>query len=107
MKVIAKPRRCGKTTELIKLSNEHWHYIVCSDRQRVQSTAQLAQELEVDIPFPITMEEFVQGRFCAAQGPTGPGIRGFLLDDIQDWLRRFAREVPITAIAVTVEEEND
>lgn len=55
MKIISKERRSGKTTELIKISNKEWIYIVCADRNRVENIMALARKMNLDIPYPITV----------------------------------------------------
>lgn len=76
--MIAGGRRgCGKTTELIKLANAKHLYIICASRQRVEHIAQLARELKLDIPFPISISEL----------PLRSGyIKEVLVDDIEDVL---------------------
>jgi hypothetical protein len=100
MKAVVAPRAGGKTTELIKMANKEWLYIVCIDRRAVENTANLARQLGIDIPFPITFEDLVYGRFHP------PGIKGFLVDDVDVFLRQRSRGVPIHAIAVTGEHLN-
>jgi hypothetical protein len=96
--VITLPRNKGKTTELVKLAAEKWLYIVSIDRRSVENTAKIARELGLDIPFPITFEEFMQGRFHPS------GIRGFLIDDVDMLLEYQARGVPIHAVTITAGE---
>jgi len=55
--MIGGRRVCGKTTELIKKANKDNLYIVCANMERVRAVANLARKMEVDIPFPISVEE--------------------------------------------------
>lgn len=109
MKIIAKPRMAGKTTELVKLSAENNWYIVSADRPRAVNTFHgIAKELELSIPFPLTFEEFITGQFCAGHPDRpGPGIKGFLIDDVDDLLRLFAKGTPIHAVTLTDLENHD
>ena len=53
----------------------------------------MAREQNLDIPFPITYHEFLEGRY-------GMWISGFLIDDADELLRQISR-APITAITMT------
>ncbi len=66
MKIIYKPSRCGKTTELIKLaSKEKYGLIVCHSRDEVNRVWYMALEMEKNKeieflpPKPITFQEFL------------------------------------------------
>lgn len=77
MKIIRGNIRSGKTTELIKKSNKEWKYIICKDKQRVESISKLANDLGIDIPFPITLNELpIRSSY----------IKSVLVDDIEDIL---------------------
>ncbi|MGL5766238.1 MAG: hypothetical protein ACRCX8_11420 [Sarcina sp.] len=78
MKILNLDRRKGKTTELIKLSNKKWIYIICLDRKRAENISNMAMEMNIDIPFPITMEELpLRSNF----------IKEVLVDDMEDLLQ--------------------
>lgn len=91
--MIAGGRRgCGKTTELIKLSNAKHLYIVCASRQRVEYVAQLAREMKLDIPLPISVDEL----------PLRSGyIKEILVDDIEDVLATMIQK-PIKAATTSM-----
>src|SRR5690625_774571 len=55
--VIGGKRYCGKTTELIKRASKDNLYILCANRNMAQAVANRAEEMKVDIPFPITVSE--------------------------------------------------
>ena len=42
MKVIARPRQGGKTTELVKLAAEEFLYVVCPDRHQARHVQHMA-----------------------------------------------------------------
>lgn len=98
MKVILKPRQSGKTTEIIKEAAKDFSYIVCEDPDRCQKISAMAKGLDLDIPFPITYREFIDGRFY------GNGVRGFVIDNTDSLLRQIARGVSIGAISITQDE---
>lgn len=79
MKIIRADRRQGKTTELVKISNKEWKYIVCKDEQRLDVIVETANRLGLDIPYPITVRELpISG---------GSFIKSVLIDDIEDVLQ--------------------
>lgn len=59
-------------------SNTEWKYIVCANKARVRNIESMARRMNLDIPFPITIEELPlkQGSF----------IKSVLVDDIEDIL---------------------
>ena len=99
VKVICRPRGAGKTTELIKLSAKNHLYIVCKDMKETGRIAGVARNMDLQIPFPITFQEFIDGRFCPK------GIKGFYIDNVEDLLSALARGVPVEAFSVTREPD--
>lgn len=79
MKIIRAGRGQGKTTELIKKSNEEWKYIICADRKRVNNIVNMAKKMGLDIPYPITISELSLSK--------GQKMDGVLIDDIEDILQ--------------------
>lgn len=78
MKIRRRDRRSGKTTELIKESHDKWLYIVCADSKRAEDISTLAMALDMDIPYPITLNELpIRSHF----------IKKVLVDDVEDILR--------------------
>ncbi len=101
MKAFVGPRQTGKTTELIKVAEKHFAYIVCADYKRARHVQGLAIEMGMDIPFPITHAEFLHGRFSRG------GIKAFIVDDVECMLRELARGVPVVAYAGQEELDRD
>jgi hypothetical protein len=97
MEIIQKPRNDGKTTELIKKSAENFSYIVCHDHQEAHRISEQARLMELNIPFPITFNEFLQGQF------SGRGINSFLIDNADWLLNSLAKGVEIKCITLTKE----
>lgn len=79
MKIIRAGRGQGKTTELIKKSNEEWKHIICADRKRVKNIVKMAEKMGLDIPYPITISELPLSK--------GQKMDGVLIDDIEDILQ--------------------
>ncbi|MGD1319180.1 hypothetical protein [Chryseobacterium sp. 2R14A] len=98
MKVIVKPRGKGKTTELIKLSAQTGAYIICQDMRNADAIMRHAHELNLNIPCPITFYDFDNRMYF------GAGIKGFLFDNLDDYIQHLSRNVPILAVTLT---END
>lgn len=94
MEIILKPRNSGKTTELIKKSAESGHYIVCYNMKEVAAIAKHARELNLNIPFPLTYDEFFRKQYHAK------GIKGFLIDNAELLLQEMTR-VKIYALTIT------
>lgn len=77
MEILYGERGSGKTTELIRMSNERWIYIVCVNRQRVDNIVKMAEKMGLEIPYPI----------CIAELPLkSPHIKEILIDDLEDLL---------------------
>lgn len=96
MKVIAKARQMGKTTQLLYTSATVGMPIVVSNRQRVEALKTEASKMGLDIPTPMTFTEFTQqkGKF-----PKGQGI---LIDESQEILSMLVSQCDCTLKAITV-----
>ena len=77
MKILLANRGKGKTTELIKLSNKEWKYIICSTKNRADNIIKMANKMNLDIPYPITFRELPI---------RSPYIKEVLVDDFEDLL---------------------
>ena len=97
MKIIRADKGKGKTTELVKISNREWKYIVCRDTQRVDVIVETANKLGLDIPFPITIKELPISRRSF--------IESVLIDDAEDILAWFiGRPIDYITTSCAVEE---
>jgi len=81
MKMILGCRASGKTTEAIKESTEKWFYIVCPTMKYAQNISYMAKKMQLDIPHPITIDEFINRKYY------GKGIKGFIFDDLDTSLQ--------------------
>ena len=95
MKKIIRPRQAGKSTELIRMSEETGAYIIVPNRQRAFALSQLARETGHQIPFPVTFLEYEQSRF------RGSFVRHVLIDDADNLLEQIFKEVTIDAITMS------
>lgn len=97
MKVYARPRQGGKTTELVRLAAGEFLYVVCPDRRQVRYVAQLARDMGLDIPFPMTWGEFLRGDYRAK------GVEGFVIDNLDLCIQGMSH-VPVRAVSLTDED---
>ena len=101
MKIIAKPRCAGKTTELIKLSARTNTYILVLNRKRQKEVARLADSMNIIIPYPVTLEDYMRTQF------RGSFINHILIDDADEILQRFFNNIIIDAITITEVNTNE
>lgn len=93
MKVIHSERGTGKTTKLIEMSADTGFYIVCHDAREAHRVHLEAIKMGLDIPFPITYWEFLNGMYHSK------GVKGVLVDNA-DVLIHYISKVPIGAITI-------
>ncbi|GAS92672.1 hypothetical protein [Mycolicibacterium brisbanense] len=94
MQTIVKPRQGGKSHDVLTLAAEHFSYIVCVDRRHADELWRRAKHRNLDIPQPITWEEFVNGRYH------GPGVNSAIIDDLDRCIQRLTH-VQIKAVSLT------
>ena len=94
MKIICGERRSGKSTELIKRCANEGGYIVCFDRRTAYQLVQAAKDMELNIPLPITYDEFKKGQYYA------PGIPMFHIDDVDMFLQSLT---PVKIATITLD----
>lgn len=99
MKVIFDKRRTGKTSKLIELAAKSHGYIVCLNHDMAYHISSQAQEMKLDIHFPITLREFLNQRY------QGGNIKSFLFDEAGMMLQSLTT-VPIEAITISDEDFN-
>lgn len=100
MQVIGGGRQSGKTTQLIQFAANNNGYIVCQSKPEAARIAAQARNMEVNINFPITYQEFIERRY------NGKGVSKFHIDNA-DYLLQSLTEVPIANITVNVETRGD
>lgn len=94
MRPIVKPRRAGKSDDVLRLALQDFSYIVCPTMQDVDRLWRRARELDLNIPQPITWQAFTQHRYY------GPGVRSFIIDDLDRCIQGMTR-VEIKAVSLT------
>lgn len=85
MRVIVKDRGEGKTVDLIRRSALTGFYMVVRNHQAAHDAHLRSLDMGLLIPFPLTYDEFLEGRYNTR------GIRGVLIDDADELLRSLAR----------------
>ena len=81
MQTLIIPRGKGKTLELIKRSAITKEYIVCINSMEVKNIENIAKELDLNIPKPITFSDFRDKKYY------GKEIKGFLIDNADLFLQ--------------------
>tara|TARA_R110000822_G_scaffold128195_4_gene263891 strand:- start:961 stop:1341 length:381 start_codon:yes stop_codon:yes gene_type:complete len=97
MKVMLKARGKGKTHALIERAAIGGGYIVCRTRQDASRIGMMAREMELNILFPITYDDFVKERYL------GANISEFYIDDADDLLQSLSPRVRIDTITISDE----
>jgi len=95
MRLILRPKQGGKTTELINLSAENGGYIVCHTRNEAYRIRTQAREMGLFIPLPLTYIEFFNRQLYP------PGVKRFLIDNVEMLLQFIARDILIEAVTCT------
>lgn len=93
IRIVSGARGTGRTTEMIRVAAESFAYIICPDYKQVAYVRDMAREMGVDIPFPLTWNQFVNGKYY------GRGIRGFVIDNL-DMCIQGMTSVPVLAASV-------
>lgn len=94
MKIISKPKRGGKTFELIKMAAEKGGYIVCHSTQEARRIKELAISLGLKIAMPITYDDFENRSYYAS------GMQELYIDNAEMFLQNLT-PVKIAAITIT------
>ena len=96
MKVIKRPRRSGKTTQLIYASEITGYPIVVFDTARAENLKKMAEEMNCDIPNPIIFHNFKHQII-------GKHKDKILIDDLDSMLEFILSEYfQISVAAVTI-----
>lgn len=101
VKVIIGGRGSGKTTNLIKMCAKKGGYIVCQHRREAHRIFWMAKDMEVDIPHPITYDEFLNGRYY------GLGVRIVYIDNADMLVQAIALRGGVEVNAITLTKAKD
>ena len=94
MEKIILPKGAGKTTKLIQMSHDTWTYILVANEKRQKYLATFAKELGINIPYPVTLENYMGAGF------RNSSIKKILIDDADDVLRTLFGNLEIVAITM-------
>ncbi len=98
MKLIIKPRQSGKTSELIRMSEETNAYILTPNRVMAEYVSIMAKQQGYNILFPITLDEYMRSRL------KGSHVTHILIDNADMVLQQIFNEATIDAITMSSEE---
>ena len=90
-------RGSGKTSRLIERAHKDRFYIVVANKRRASEVFKVARGMDLHVPFPITFSEFRGGHFCSR------GVRGFLVDDVDELLVMMGNGAPVVAMSMSSE----
>ena len=98
MNIIIGKRCSGKTTELIKESAEKQIYILVGTKAMARCVFDMAKEMGLNIPFPVTVYEYLRGNKFR-----GSSIRrdGLLIDDADVVFQQIFAGIPIREVTIT------
>lgn len=103
MKYALGGRGNGKTARLIKFSAETGCCIVAQSEIQAHEIFKRAKEMRYDIPYPITVEDLTDRE--RMQGLNDPFYNGVIVDNAEHILQQILK-VPVTALSMTVHEED-
>jgi hypothetical protein len=87
MQAVIMDRGKGKTTELVKKCAEHGGYIVVRSSLACTWAVKVAESLELQIPFPLTYQELIQGQLH------GKNCSPLWIDDLDAFAAAFVSSV--------------
>lgn len=91
--------RCsGKTTRLIERSAKEGIYILVPTKDIARCIADQAKEMGLDIPFPVTVGEYLN---CGRHDWSNIREKGLLIDELDLVLERLLRGIPVHEVTLT------
>lgn len=96
MKIVSLPRGTGKTTAAIVQSALTGKYIVVMNKQQARMIADMAMELKLNIPFPVTIAETTENK--------SPFIKEVIVDEAGIMLEQLLNK-KISMMTVTDDEK--
>ena len=103
MKLIIKPRQSGKTSELIRMSEETNACILTPNWIMAEYTAEMAKKQGHDIPYPIALNDYMR------TGLRDSNVRHILIDNadivLQKIFSEYVRSNGVTIDAITMSSE--
>ena len=102
MKLIVGNRASGKTTKAIEKSAREWKYIIVKDFAELRNIVQKAKEMNLDIPYPLTIDELLNYNLKQ----TSMNVDGIIIDNALEVLQKIVN-VPITLATINVEREEE
>ena len=91
-------RNSGKSTHLIKRAHEEGLYILVSNERRAADMFKQAKEMNLDIPFPITVKEYFRSSGLIGTSATRNGI---LIDDFDLIFNKIFDYTPVLEMTIS------
>lgn len=98
MKVMYSGRQFGKTTEIIKKAHATGSYIVVATRKDAQRISKHAEDLGINIRFPVTWEELVSAGYSTGF------VKDIVIDDLDRIIQNLFQQ-KIHLVTMTKDEE--
>jgi hypothetical protein len=98
MKIVNRDRGLGKTIETVKQAHRTGAYIIVKDRPRALECMRMAEELSLNIRFPVTFNEFLDSRM------RGSHVRNIVIDDADDLFLSLFRGLHIEMITMNIKD---
>ena len=86
MKIIVRPRQCGKTTELLEYAATYGYTIMTISHRECERLKRVAKEMDLNIEEPLSVQEYPD---CVCS----KSFRGIVIDNADMVLRHFLRDV--------------
>ncbi len=99
MKIIARGKQSGKTTELVKESARTGRYILVFSNSHAKIISSIAKNLGLNIPYPVTVDEIRNVGKCSSI------VRDGLLVDEAIMVLRALIGFEIAGVTIPIEEE--
>jgi acetyl-CoA carboxylase alpha subunit len=96
--IIKRPRRTGRTEELIRKASASMGQIVCHSYREADRIVKVAETLGVCIMYPINYDEFILRAW-----QLNDTVTGFYIDNADDLLQYIAGHVPVISMVVAGE----
>lgn len=93
MRVFAAGRQTGKTERAIRWASDSCAHIVCRSRKEAERIYHRAKEMNLEILFPITYQQFLRG------SPEGVAKK-YVVDDADALIAELANGAPVLGVTI-------
>jgi hypothetical protein len=104
MKMIFGERQAGKTEQLIRMAAEDNDiYLVVSSNYEASRVFQRAKEMGLDIRFPMSYDEFLDGRTSYGKGMKYK----VMIDNLDLLIKHISKGIPVEGFSLNIEFSED